>query len=313
MIDHALNKTKFKGPIFHMEEMSRHTSFRIGGPADIFCIPQSIEDLQVALDYAQTEGIPYFIMGNGTNLLVSDKGFRGMVIKISGVFNGLTFNENRVTSGAGTNLDYLIMQAASRGLFGLPFAVGIPGTVAGAVVMNAGSSTQYMGQHVQRVRVLDCYSAEIKEMKPEDLIFCYRKSILDSGNFVVLDVELLLDRDEPERIYSRIAELRRRRKEVQPLDYPSAGSVFRNPPQLYAGKLIEDAGCKGWTIGGAMVSPLHANFIINFDKAKAEEIATLMLKIRQKVLDQFGILLEPEIKILGEWDSRFTELLRNSG
>jgi len=310
MIEELFVKTKFRGPVFYSEPMSCHTSYRIGGPAEVFCVPQDVEDLRIALDFVHQEGIPFFIMGNGTNLLVSDAGFKGMIIKISGTFNGVQFFEEKVISGAGTDLGYLIKEAAQRGLFGWPFAVGIPGTVAGAVVMNAGSSTLYMGQHVVKVKALDCQSLKIIEMAKDNLQFQYRRSVLDCGKWVVLEVELLLERDDPERIFLRIQELLSRRKQVQPLNYPSAGSVFRNPDNAYAGKLIEDSGCKGWTEGGAMVSPVHANFIVNANGATAFEVARLMRRVRDTVQEKFGIILEPEIKLLGEWPEELAAFLK---
>jgi len=310
MIEKLFPRTGFKGPILYCEPMFRHTSYKIGGPARIFCVPQDVNDLKLALDFSHQEGIPYYIIGNGTNLLVSDQGFDGMIIKISGVFNGFRFLGERVISGAGTDLSYLIHQAAKNSLFGWPFAVGIPGTVAGAVVMNAGSSTLHMGQHVIKVRALDCQSLDFVEMSKDDLGFQYRKSILDSGKWVVLEVELLLERDEPKNIFSRIEELLLRRRKVQPLDYPSAGSVFRNPDKAYAGKLIEDAGCKGWIEGGAMVSPVHANFIVNFRGARAIDVGKLMVRVHNAVKEKFGVSLEPELKVIGNWPDEFEEFLR---
>lgn len=310
MDEKLLAKTGFKGPIFYSEPMFRHTSYRIGGPARIFCVPQDVNDLKIALNFSYQEGIPYYIIGNGTNLLVSDEGFDGMIIKISGVFNGFQFLGERVIAGAGTDLSFLIHQAAKNGLFGWHFAVGIPGTVAGAVVMNAGSSTLHMGQHVVKVWALDCQTLNFVEMRKEDLCFQYRKSILDTGKWIVLEVELLLQREEPEKIFSRIEELLLRRKQVQPLNYPSAGSVFRNPDNAYAGKLIEDAGCKGWTEGGAMVSPVHANFIVNYKGARAIDVGRLMGRVRRVVEEKFGVCLEPELKIIGNWPDELAEFLR---
>ncbi len=310
MREKVLEKAGFKGPVFYGEPMFRHTSYRIGGPARIFCLPQDVDDLKKALIFCHEEGIPYYIIGNGTNLLVSDEGFDGMIIKISGVFNGFQFLGEKVIAGAGTDLGYLINQAGKKGLFGWPFAVGIPGTVAGAVVMNAGSSTLHMGQHVQKVWALDCKSLEFVEMGNEDLQFQYRKSILDSGNWVVLEVELLLQKEDPKKIFPRIEELLTRRKMVQPLNYPSAGSVFRNPDNAFAGKLIEDAGCKGWIEGGAMVSPVHANFIVNFNHARAIDVGTLMSRVRREVEEKFGISLEPELKIIGNWPGELEEFLK---
>jgi UDP-N-acetylmuramate dehydrogenase len=281
------------------EPMSRHTTYRIGGPADLFCQPGSLEDLRQALREAHRRNLPFTIMGNGSNLLVSDKGFRGMVIQVAGVFNGIHFQRDRAIVGGGTDLGTLLNQAARRGLFGLPFAVGIPGTVAGAVTMNAGSATRYMGQHVESVRVLDSETLEIFDLTRAELDFQYRRSILESGRWVVLQVRLQLEEEDPVAIFARIRELLLRRKEVQPLAFPSAGSVFRNPGSLYAGKLIEDAGCKGWHEGQAMVSPVHANFIVNLGQAMAAQVFHLMARVQEAVWRCFQVRLLPEIRILG--------------
>jgi UDP-N-acetylmuramate dehydrogenase len=288
------------GLLLAEEPMERHTTYRIGGPADLFCQPASLEDLRTALRHARDEDLPYFIMGNGSNLLVSDDGYRGMVIQVSGVFNGIHFSGSQVTVGAGTDLSTLLNVAARRGLFGLPFAVGIPGTVAGAVAMNAGSSTRYMGQHVVAVKALDVDSLQLHRLTPEDLQFQYRRSVVEEGRWVILQVTLQLEEEDPVAIFLRIRELLLRRKEVQPLAYPSAGSVFRNPGQLYAGKLIEEAGCKGWREGDALVSPIHANFIVNRGHASANQVFCLMRRVRQLVQERFGVILESEVRILGD-------------
>lgn len=308
-MDSAIKFPKlFKGPVYQLESMNRHTTFRIGGPADIFCVPQDIDDLCAVIKFVREQGIPYYITGNGSNLLVSDLGYRGVMVKIAGVFNGLRFEGQRVISGAGTDLSFLINQAAHRGLFGLPFAVGIPGTVAGAVVMNAGSATLFMGKKVEKVLVLDCEDLKIKEMSREDLRFQYRKSIIGEKPVIVLEVTLALEEEDPKVIFARIKELLLRRKEVQPLNYPSAGSVFRNPGNTFAGKLIEEAGCKGWQVGDAMVSPVHANFIVNLKAATAMQVRVLMARVQQAVWEKFAVWLEPELKILGEWPPNTPEL-----
>lgn len=287
--------------------MNLHTTFRIGGPADIFCIPQDIEDLLTVIRFVRESEIPYYITGNGSNLLISDSGYRGVMIKIAGVFDGLRFEGDRAISGAGTDLACLIHQAARRGLFGLPFAVGIPGTVAGAVVMNAGSATLFMGKKVEKALVLDCEDLTVKEMNREDLRFQYRKSIVGERPLIILEVTLVLEEEKPSAIFARIQELLARRKEVQPLSYPSAGSVFRNPANTYAGKLIEEAGCKGWRVGEAMVSPVHANFIVNLGAATATQVRVLMTKVQRAVQEKFAVWLEPELKILGQWSPDYLE------
>jgi UDP-N-acetylmuramate dehydrogenase len=291
---------RLKGSAYFNEPLSRHTSYRIGGPADILFIPQDVEDLQEAIAWARAEQLPYFIMGNGSNLLVSDRGFHGLLIKISGSFNGVRFEKNRAIAGAGTDLGVLINQAAQHGLFGLPFAVGIPGTVAGAIVMNAGSATLYMGQQIESVLVLDCRDLQQKTLHSKELEFHYRRSVLDSGDWVVLEATISMQEEQPQIAFERIRELLLRRRAAQPLQYPSAGSVFRNPPNAYAGQLIEETGCKGWCVGDAMISTVHANFIVNMGKATAFHVLALMEKVQAAVEKQHGTLLQPEIKLLGD-------------
>jgi len=286
------------------EPMTRHTTFRIGGKADLFCQPGSLEDLRHALREAHRRELPFAIMGNGSNLLVSDVGFRGMIIQVAGVFDGIHFQGDRVSVGGGTDLATLLNQSARRGLFGLPFAVGIPGTVAGAVTMNAGSATRCISQHVESVRALDCMTLEILDLSRAELDFQYRRSILENGRFVVLQVRLQLEEEDPVAIFARIRELLLRRKEVQPLAFPSAGSIFRNPGLLYAGKLIEDAGCKGWREGQAMVSSVHANFIVNLGQATAGQVFRLMQRVQEAVWQRFQVRLQPEVRILGDCPGR---------
>ena len=292
---------RLKGSAYFDEPLSRHTSYRIGGPADILFIPQDVEDLQEAISWARAENIPYFIMGNGSNLLVSDRGFRGLLIKISGSFNGIRFEQNRAIAGAGSDLGVLINQAARHGLFGLPFAVGIPGTVAGAIVMNAGSATLYMGQQIESIAALNCRDLRQKTLHRQELGFQYRRSMLDSGDWVVLEATISMQEERPQIAFERIRELLLRRRTAQPLKYPSAGSVFRNPPNAYAGQLIEETGCKGWCVGDAMISAVHANFIVNVGQATANHVLVLMERVQAAVEEHYGLLLQPEIKLLGDW------------
>jgi UDP-N-acetylmuramate dehydrogenase len=292
---------RLKGSAYFNEPLSRHTSYRIGGLADILFIPQDVEDLQEAIAWARAENLPYFIMGNGSNLLVSDRGFRGLILKIAGSFHRIRFEQNRAIAGAGSDLGLLINQAARHGLFGLPFAVGIPGTVAGAIVMNAGSATLYMGQQVESIVALDCRDLQQKTLHRGELGFQYRRSMLDSGDWVVLEAAISMQEEPPQIAFERIHELLLRRRTAQPLEYPSAGSVFRNPSNAYAGQLIEEAGCKGWRVGDAMISSVHANFIVNIGQATASHVLALMERVQAVVEDHYGLLLQPEIKLLGEW------------
>lgn len=286
------------GTILFNEPMGRHTTFRIGGPADTLIIPHSEDDLRRVLKAAYIDMVPMAVIGNGSNLLVSDDGIDGIVVKISGCFNDVTLRDKKITAGAGCHLSKLVRLAADTGLGGLEFAVGIPGAIGGAVVMNAGTNETQIGDLVTKVKIMN-HRGELIELNKKDLEFGYRHSALQGGDLIVLSVEMELTKGSVEEIKSKMELNLERRKKKQPIDFRSAGSTFKNPPNDYAGRIIEASGCKGMSIGGAQVSELHANFIINLGNATSHDVFQLMKEIRDRVLQKYGIELETEMKIIG--------------
>ncbi|KXG78587.1 UDP-N-acetylenolpyruvoylglucosamine reductase [Fervidicola ferrireducens] len=281
------------------EPMKYHTSFRIGGPADVMVLPQDVDEIRKVVNYCNQNSIPFFVMGNGTNLLVRDKGIRGVVIKIAQNFNDVKVEGNIIKARAGALLSLVAKAALENGLTGLEFASGIPGTLGGAIIMNAGAYDGEMAKVVREVVVMDL-KGEISSMKNEELDFSYRWCKLQTGGKIVLEAKLELEAGAYEDIKRKMEEFSKRRKMKQPLNMPSAGSTFKRPPGNYAGFLIEKAGLKGFKVGDAMVSELHAGFIVNTGNATAKDVLSLIEIIQNRVKEKFGILLEPEIKVVGE-------------
>lgn len=275
------------------EPMAKHTSFGIGGPADVFLQVENIAELKTALSLT-----PHFIIGNGTNLLVSDKGIRGGVIKLAGEFAKFSFDGTKVTSGAGVSLGQLISHTFHRGLSGLEFAVGIPGTVGGALFTNAGVKEQSIGDLVEQVELLSD-KLEIITREKNELTFTYRKSDLPPG-WIILKAVFKLQRKPTAEIAKKVFELYINRRKTQPTGSRSAGSIFLNPAGKSAGELIDQAGLKGTRIGGAGVSAIHANFIENVENATADDVLNLLEKIKSRVKERFGSELRPEIQFVGE-------------
>jgi UDP-N-acetylmuramate dehydrogenase len=288
-----------EGCLFFDEPMKKHTSFRIGGQAEILVLPQTNSQIIAVIDYARRQQIPYIIMGNGTNLLVKDGGIRGIVIKLAKNFGRISLKGQEMNAQAGASLNGAAELACRKGLKGLEFAAGIPGTFGGAVSMNAGAYDGEMKDVITSATVLKQDNA-IEVWSAEELGFAYRKSRVITEGAVLLEVTLHLEKDDPAKIRERMNHLLSLRKAKQPLQYPSAGSTFKRPPGHYAGALIEKAGLKGFRIGDAQVSPLHAGFIINLGNATARDVIRLIEAIQEAVLTQFGILLEPEVRIVGE-------------
>jgi UDP-N-acetylmuramate dehydrogenase len=275
------------------EPLKKHTSFRIGGPADYFCVPRSVAELQEALAFARTRKLPVAIIGAGTNLLALDKGFRGLVIKMAGGLNKISVRGRMAHAGAGAMLPLLVNKALNRNLAGLEFLAGIPGTVGGAVAMNAGAWGKEIGRYVVRVTVLDRFG-RIRVLKRKQLRFRYRHSILQKGKQLIVEAVFRLRRGSRRLIRERIRDYLRHRRAKQPLGSPNAGSVFKNPPGKHAGQLLEAAGCKGMRIGDAQVSPKHANFIVNLGEARSRDV----LKLMTRMMGRVKIKLEPELKIV---------------
>lgn len=284
--------------IYINEPMKQHTTFRIGGNADCFLQIENTEQLVGVLGYLRQLDIPYFIIGNGSNLLVSDEGYPGVILEIAGKMNKIRVEGDCIIAQAGALMSKIARTAYEAGLTGLEFASGIPGTIGGGVVMNAGAYGGELKQVVKRVKVAD-RAGNILELDNETMEFGYRTSAVKNHGFVVVEVELCLKRGRQEEIKALMDELMAKRREKQPLEYPSAGSTFKRPEGYFAGKLIMDAGLGGCQIGGARVSEKHCGFVINKADATAADVKELITYIQEKVKEQFGVQLEPEVIILG--------------
>lgn len=282
------------------EPMSRHTTFRVGGTADFFVEIGSPEELLDIINYLTETDRSYFILGNGSNLLVGDKGYEGVILHLGERFNSITVEGNTITAQAGALLSTVAKTAAKNGLSGMEFAAGIPGTIGGAVVMNAGAYEGEMKQIITKVTVMT-REGEILELDNETMEFGYRTSIIKNRPFVVLSAVISLEKGDIASIQSKMDDFNNRRRSKQPLEYPSAGSTFKRPEGYYAGKLIMDAGLRGYRVGGAQVSEKHCGFIINVGNATAADISELMDEVVEKVEKQFSVTLEPEIIRIGNF------------
>lgn len=282
------------------EPMSRHTTFRIGGEAACFIRISSEEQLRKLIPYFENVGVEYFVLGKGSNLLVGDKGYPGVILQISDACQQIEAEENRLQVQAGAALSKVALFAMERGLEGLEFAAGIPGTVGGGVVMNAGAYGGEMKQVVESVRVLSS-EGEILTLDNDTMEFGYRTSIIRNRNFTVLSVTFRLREGNREEIRARIEDFQKRRMEKQPLNYPSAGSMFKRPEGYFAGKLIMDAGLRGFQIGDARVSDKHCGFVVNVGKATARDVTDVIEEVQERVRERFGVSLEREVIYLGEF------------
>lgn len=282
------------------EPMSRHTTFRIGGNADYFVKPGNADEVAAVIAVCREYNIPYFILGNGSNLLVSDDGYRGMIINIMDNMDSVTVDGRIITAQAGAMLVRVSVMARDNALTGLEFASGIPGTIGGAVYMNAGAYGGEMKNVVKTVRAIDEYG-RIYELDSEKMDFSYRHSIVEERKLIVLEVTLELEHGSREAIDDRMKELAEARRSKQPLEYPSAGSTFKRPEGYFAGKLIMDAGLRGYSVGGAQVAEKHCGFVINKGGATASDVVELIRDVQHDVDDKFGVTLEPEVKMLGEF------------
>ena len=281
------------------EYMWDHTSFRIGGAADVYVRPLSEEGLLVTLENCRLHRAPYLIIGKGTNLLVSDRGYRGVIIDMTGM-DGISVNGNRITAAGGAPLAAVARCAAENALSGLEFAAGIPGSLGGGIFMNAGAYGGEMKDVVRSVRVLTKYM-EITEIPAEEAAFGYRSSRFKESGEIILGAELELAPGDRKEIEARMKELNARRREKQPLELPSAGSTFKRPEGSFAGKLIQDAGLAGYQVGQAQVSPKHCGFVVNLGGASAKDVRRLILDVQAKVKENSGIDLEPEVILVGDF------------
>ena len=280
------------------EPLKRHTTFRIGGPAVYFVMPTAYEAVKDTVEVCREMQMPYYILGNGSNLLVSDEGYQGVIIQLFKNMNQISLEGDLVKAQAGALLTKIAHEAAREELTGLEFASGIPGTVGGAMVMNAGAYGGEMKDVVERVLVLT-EDGSLRWLEKQELELGYRTSVIARKGYVVLEVLLRLEKGEKALIEARMEELKEARVSKQPLEYPSAGSTFKRPEGYFAGKLIMDAGLRGFRIGGAQVAEKHCGFVINRGEASAQNVLDLVDHVRREVKQQFGVDLEMEVKMLG--------------
>ncbi|MDF2788459.1 MAG: UDP-N-acetylenolpyruvoylglucosamine reductase [Neobacillus sp.] len=287
------------GKVKRNELLSQHTTMKIGGPADIFIEPSSLENIQKVMTFLKERQIPWRAIGRGSNLLVSDKGIEGVVIKLGSGLDHLTINDSTITVGGGHSLVSLSTLISKKGLSGLEFASGIPGSVGGAVYMNAGAHGSDISKILTKAHVL-FEDGSIEWLSNDEMEFTYRTSVLQKKRpGIVLEAEFQLTKGDRTAIVSQMQKNKDYRKETQPWNFPCAGSIFRNPLPNYAGKLIEDAGLKGFQIGGAKISEMHGNFIVNAGNATAKDVLDLIQYIKDTILNSNGIKMETEVEIIG--------------
>ena len=294
-----LNNVIAKDSILIDEPMSRHTTFRVGGPADFFVTPKAKEEVRDVIRICKEAGMPYYIIGNGSNLLVSDAGYRGVIVQIYKEMNEVKVEGDLVKAQAGALLSGIAAKALGAELSGFEFASGIPGTIGGACVMNAGAYGGEMKDVLESVTVLTG-EGKIIELGRNELELGYRTSVIAKRGYIVLGAVLKIERGDGEKIKTYMDELKEKRVTKQPLEYPSAGSTFKRPEGYFAGKLIEDAGLRGFQVGGAQVSEKHCGFVINRDHATAADIMELMRQVQIRVKENSGVDLEAEVKRLGD-------------
>lgn len=285
------------------EPMKNHTTFRIGGPADALALPKTPEEVAEVVHFCHEHAQPYYVLGNGSNLLVSDEGYRGLVLQLYRNFNDIQVNGETITVQSGAMLAAVARTAYQTGLTGLEFASGIPGTIGGAVVMNAGAYGGEMKNVLKEVTVLT-KEGEVLVIPAKALELGYRTSVIPKNGWIVLGAVLQLKKGDQEQILARMEELKEQRIIKQPLDLPSAGSTFKRPEGYFAGKLIMDAGLRGFTVGGAQVSEKHCGFVVNRGNATAADVWELICEVKRRVKEMTGVELEPEVKLLGDFPQR---------
>ena len=298
-IEEQLKSVVENGEVKLQEPMKLHTTFRVGGPAEYFVEPM-LDEVCPLISLLKKEGMAYTLIGNGSNLLVSDEGIPGVVISFGTQMADVGVSGNKITAQAGILLSRLASFAAANALSGLEFASGIPGTLGGAIAMNAGAYGGEMKDVVESVEVLE--DGEVKVYACEDMKFSYRHSAVQEKEMIVLSVTLCLTPGDADEITSAVKELNAKRIEKQPLNFPSAGSTFKRPQGYFAGKLIEDAGLRGYKVGGAQVSEKHCGFVVNTGDATAADVYHLILDVQKKVKEQFGVTLEPEVRMIGRFE-----------
>ena len=294
----VLKKAIGENNVIENELMSKHTTFRIGGNADIFVTPQSTEDVENVIKIAEKTNTPYYIIGNGSNLLVKDNGIRGIVIQIYKKYSDITVNGNEITVQSGALLSTVAKKAMENSLAGFEFASGIPGTIGGAVCMNAGAYGGEIKDVLVSCKVLK--DGKVVELDNEQAGFEYRNSRIMAEKMIVLEAVLKLEKGDKEEISSKMKELNSQRNTKQPVEFPSAGSTFKRPEWHFAAKLIDDSGLRGFSVVKAQVSPKHCGFVVNNGGATAQEVLELIEKVTEIVYNKFGVRLEPEVRIIGQ-------------
>ena len=279
------------------EPMKTHTTFRVGGPADYFVMPETAEEVQRVTELCRTEEVSCYVIGNGSNLLVSDDGYRGVILQIYRSMSGISVQGNIIRAQAGALLSAIAAKACENSLTGFEFAAGIPGTIGGASVVNAGAYGGEMKDVLKSVTVLDS-AGQIRRIDRENLEMGYRTSIISREGYITLEAEIELSAGNPEEIRARMDDLRTRRVTKQPLEYPSAGSTFKRPEGYFAGKLIQDAGLAGFQVGGAKVSEKHCGFVINKGGATCADVVALTDEVKRIVFEKTGFVLEREIRVV---------------
>ena len=284
--------------VIEQEPMNRHTTFRIGGNADLFVTPQNVEQVKEVIRFAQKAKVPYYFLGNGSNLLVSDEGIRGLVIQMAENMSAVEVTGYQIKAQAGISLASLAKKALKDELAGLEFAAGIPGTLGGAVHMNAGAYGGEMKDVLVEATVLT-QDGSILTLSNEELQLGYRTSVVSEKQYLVLDATIELQKGKREEILAKMDDLAQRRRDKQPLEYPSAGSTFKRPEGYFAGQLIDETGLRGFRVGGAQISEKHCGFIINTEHATASDVRQLIKEVADRVEEKFGVRLQPEVKMIG--------------
>jgi len=291
---------EIQGLLMFDEPMALHTSFRIGGPADIFAVPSGVPDLQALRRWANAESVPFFVLGAGTNVLVADRGIRGLVVQLGSGFDKVRIKGCELRTGGAARLSRAVRKSLGSGLCGLEGLVGIPGSVSGAICMNAGTPAGCIKDTLASVTAMDA-DGVLRELSASDLGLRYRGSMVPGSGLIILEAVFNLRREGPTDVDGIVKALLFSRRRTQPVGVGTAGSVFKNPPGRYAGQVLEAIGAKGMQVGGARVSSKHANFIENTGLATAVDVHELMMILQRRVMDEFGIALEPEIQLVGEW------------